>query len=53
MNPKDHPSIYKQLFSISFAYLYELNCMEGEFGIESPKTINRCAGVLACNIEYC
>lgn len=48
----DHESIWKQLFSICFSYVYELVCMDGEFGVESTKTINKTSPVLSANILF-
>jgi len=48
----DHENIWKQLFSICFSYVYELVCMDGEFGVESTKTINKTSPVLSANLLF-
>jgi len=44
--------VWKQLVAIVFSYFYELICMEGEFGVESARTINKTCAVLSANVLY-
>lgn len=46
------PSIIKQLISITFSYVYELCCMDGDLSVESAKTINNTCAVFSCCVDY-
>lgn len=52
ISPVFKVAIMQQIFSIVFSYVYELVCMDGDFGPESPKTINKTSVILHSNYLY-